>query len=133
VLGIRNIPPAYTQCVSVDFSGGVCIPVTGVFWLFTNIPILVIVCLVSDEFDGKLKPLAIGRVGGCKVISSSVFKARGWGVEEGFSGDVGGEVVGTAAMDASGFAGFKVEGYGCQGDGFGSLTCVTLQAGHKVV
>jgi hypothetical protein len=110
VLVITRDPPARTQCISVDFEIWSGVPLTGSFWLLTNVPVLFICFLVSDKFYSEFKLLLVLWVDSPKVISSVMFEAGGGLVKEDNTFNVGGEIVCGSVVYASGIIRLKVEG-----------------------
>jgi hypothetical protein len=110
VLVITRDPPACAQCISVDFEIWSGVPLTGSFWLLTNVPVLFVCFLVSDKFYSKFKLLLVLWVDSPKIISSVMFEAGGRLVKEDYSFNVGGKVVCGLAVYTSGIIRLKVEG-----------------------
>ena len=109
VLVITRDPPACAQCISVDFKAWSGVPLTGSFWLLTNVPVLFVCFLISDELYSKLKRLLGFWMGGSEVVSSVVFEAGLGLVKEDNSFNMVGEVVCGSVVYASGRVRLKVE------------------------
>ena len=110
MLVITRDPPACAQCISVDFKAWSSIPLTGSFWLLTNVPVLFVGFLVSDKLYSELKRLLGLWVVGSEIISSVVFEAGLGLVKEDNTFNVVGEVVCGSAVYTSGRVRLKVEG-----------------------
>jgi hypothetical protein len=110
VLVITRDPPAYTQCISVDFKVWSGVPLTGSFWLLTNIPVLFVGFLVSNKLYSEFKRSLGFWVGSLKIISSVMFEANLRLVKEDNSFNMVREVVCGSALYASGVFCLKVEG-----------------------
>jgi hypothetical protein len=110
VLVITRDPPACAQCISVDSKVWSGVPLTGSFWLLTNVPVLFVGFLVSDKFYSEFKLSLVLWVDSPKIISSVMFEAGGGLVKEDYPFYVGGKVVCGSAVYASGIIRLKVEG-----------------------